>query len=238
VTWRDDVRRKWKREVEELTNDLLLARWKEDYETLAADVRTIHRRRIIFSELDDEMVRRAAMESGYVVERFLRPMYVEAQVVALRRLNDGDVRSVSFRRLLDEMRLRPNVATRSHYVEMAVSQFLDDPDGHHRRVEEENFDRLAGAGHDHLRDDVLAGYLKQLDEDLARVKQFVDKNVAHRDRLEAQALTWRELDAVIDNLEFRMNDVGLVLTGATYAAAPSPPPMWREAFQRLFERSS
>jgi hypothetical protein len=231
----DATHRRWRREVDGLSDAELLERWKADYETLAADVRTIHRRRIIFNELDDEMVCRAAKESGYVVERFLRPMYGDAQAVTLRRLNDDDPRTVSFRRLVEEVRLRPSVLSRAHYIETALARLID-PDDDDRRIANLMFDHIAGAGCDEVPDSVLDGYLTQLGEDFARVQEFVDTNVAHRDRVSGAGLTWHELDTAIDHLEGRMNDIGHLLTGVHDAAAPSLPPLWRDAFRHLFER--
>ena len=134
------------------------------------------------------------------------------------------------------MRLRPTVLSRSHYVEAELSHISDDLDGDNRRVAEKSFDRVARVGNDHHPDDVLAGFLEQLADDFVRVKRFVDKNVAHRDRVGVRGLTWGELDTAIDNVEARMNEVGVLLTGVHHAAAPRLPRRWPEAFKHLFER--
>jgi len=85
----------WQQEVESLPDAELLERWTRDFDVLAADVRTIHRRRIIFRQLEAEMLRRAEqIDDFYVVERFLRraersPRGRTARTLRQRSARDG-----------------------------------------------------------------------------------------------------------------------------------------------------
>lgn len=228
------IQQKWQIEIEGLSRDKLLKRWEKDFDCLSNDVHRIHWNREVFQALNDEIVRAQREGSDFFLERFLRPMYLESQSILLRRLGDSNRRSSSFRVLLEEMILRPELLTRDRYVAGWAAQFGDDPD--YLRVGNEEFSTMYGARARRVPRRVLEQYRNALIDDLVQVKTFVDQFVAHQDRVTEQPITWTELNRAIDNLQTHLNAVGLIVTGYSTLAKATVNVPWRNVFgAALFE---
>lgn len=221
--------RQWREEIMSMATDSLRARWADEFKLLGRDVHRIHSNREVFEALDDEIVRSAREGGGFFLERFLRPIYFENQAVLLRRLVDDDRRSSSFRVMLEEMILRREVLTRKWYVGRFADHYDGDPD--YIRMGEHEFSAKFGERAKHVPIRVLRRYRADLVADLERVKVFVDKFVAHRDRITEKALTWGELNAVIELLEGHLNAVGVIVTGSYLWPKATIIDDWRNVFR-------
>jgi hypothetical protein len=228
--------REWSEQLQAMSADDLRQRWAREFKVLSGDVHRIHWNREVFEALDEEIVRTSRDGSGFFLERFLRPMYVENQTLLLRRLGDVDRRSSSFRVMLEEMILRPEVLTREWYVARWADFYEGDPD--YVRVGDDEFSSNFGERARRVPVRVLRRYRDELVVDLEHVKKFVDKFVAHRDRLTAEPITWAELNAAIERLEHHLNAVGVIVSGASTRAKATVIDDWRNVFREgLFQQS-
>jgi len=207
----------------------LCARWDADLNSLDQDVSMIIVARTMFRELDAAIVELHQDGSGIVAGYFLRPLYLEAQTTRIRRLADHDLRSISFRRILREMRLRPEIVTRKSYLDRVREHYPDEAE--HVAVANEEFDRLAGAGEQQIPDSVISSYLSNLDRSLSTVNGFVNKYVAHRDDDRPPPISWHDLDAAIDSLAEHVSAISLPLIGTVRFLDVYIQPAWRGVFR-------
>lgn len=226
---RDEREQEWRDRVDGLSADVLRARWEADLTRLDEDVSIVIVARTMFREIDAAIVERRHDGSGIVAGHFLRPLYLEAQATRIRRLADYDLRSISFRRILREMRLRPEIVTRQSYVARVRDHYPNEAE--HLEVANEDFDRLAGAGERQIPDKVLSGYLSDLDRSLNSVNGFVNKYVAHRDDDPPPPISWLDLDAAIDSLAEHVSVISLPLIGTVRFLSVYIQPAWRGVFR-------
>jgi hypothetical protein len=221
--------REWREQIASMSSNELFERWEQDLERLSEDVHRIHWNRETFEAFDEEIVRTQREGSGFFLERFLRPMYVETQSLLLRRLGDDDRRSSSFRVLLEEMMLRPELLTRERHVDRWAAHYLDQPE--YIRLGDEEFSESFGAEARHVPVQALTLYRDTLNTDLELVQTFVNKSVAHQDRVTEAPITWKALNQAIDNLEIHLNAIGLIVSGGYRLARATVLDPWRNVFQ-------
>lgn len=221
--------RDWKQQINGLDAAALLDRWRNAIEEIGEQIVEIRFRRRIFAELDDELVRHnQGQGTSLVVDRWLRPMYGDAQLAALRRITvDDDVRSISLTVLLEEIKLRPEVVSQQNYSDAVAALPVN------VKLTDSDRDDIFGPGNDHLPPDVIDGYLADIADDYNRVKVFVDKHVAHSDRGGVDPITWGELDDALDDLEEHLNRIHVPLTGTHLSTDLAVRTDWRQAFRGL-----
>jgi hypothetical protein len=119
---------------------------------------------------------RAGHSSNTFLVHYTR-IYVEAQVVAIRRLADTHSDALSLRKLLVDATKQPQILTRERYIASAENKEDWVAEDRARR-----FDHLVAPGHDHINPSIAAADLTKLDEATERVCEYVDKQVAHLDK--------------------------------------------------------
>jgi hypothetical protein len=76
----------------------------------------------------------------------------------------------------------------------------------------------------------LLSYRTDIQDDAKRVKAYVDKHVADRDRLASSPLYWGELNKAIGRIGHHLADVSIPLLGTHWAAEVALSPVWRDVF--------
>jgi hypothetical protein len=148
---------------------------------------------------------------------------------AIRRQVDSDKRSVSLRRLLEEMRDHPTVLSRVRYRRLSRMANAHAP----RRFVDHGFDRLVGPGQRHVSPKAIGREIRTLETKTDRLKGFVDKRIAHHDRSRVRRLpTYQELGSAITYLEFLVLRY-LALFRAVHRQSLLPPWTydWKEIFR-------
>ena len=219
----------WDKQIRAMSADELRQHWDRDFGNLREDVLRILSNREVFEALDAEIVRTERAGSGYFLGQFLRPTYVQSQALLLRRLGDGDRRSSSFRIMLEEMILRPDMLTRKWYVGRWAEHYPGDDFMVH--MGDDEFSDEFGENAPHVPVEVLTTYRDDLEADLERVKRFADQFIAHRDRETLGPITWNDLNTAIDRLDHHLNVVGRIVTGAVTLTAARITDDWRNVFR-------
>lgn len=97
--------------------DESLVEWREVWlENLEWQIFELHHRREIHDEFMAVLEAQTHSDSSTFAEAF-HGMYLESQVMAIRRLADDDSRTISLRRLIGQIEQRRRDFTRKWYVE-------------------------------------------------------------------------------------------------------------------------
>jgi hypothetical protein len=175
------------------TDDERYASWLEDFELIKQDVYRLHHHRFLFRETQ-EMIRAAELpESSFF--RALAQWYAESFASGIRRLGDRRRGTISFVRLLDEIRRHPGVMS----CERHVALWDRDGDRLFMAEGERSYDRFADATGNRVDAEAVSQDIAALNAAAARVETWVNENVAHRSALpRADLPTFAEVHAAVD----------------------------------------
>jgi hypothetical protein len=202
------------------------AAWCEVFKELSGDVQRLHVRSQVYERIDEAIVAQRKEGSALVVEVVLRPMYAEAQAMAVRRLADAGRRHRSLLRLLNDMAQRPTVLSRRQYV--AHFQRPNDPD--FLTHGDDEFDRLAGHGAKHFPKRKLVELSQELIAVATVVKTYVDEQIAHAASGSTATLTFGQLKDAIHKVSGIYQQIGVVLNATHYEYEPVIQVPWEGVF--------
>jgi hypothetical protein len=134
-----------------------------------------------------------AIQSPANFHQWVRVNYVVAQALAIRRQVDRDKRTVSLRRLMDEIIDRPEVVSRERYLSLYEEAGLGD-------IGAKDWERLVGS-RDYLDPAEVEQDVADLVAASGPIRELVNKQIAHRDQQALRSdVTFNQLHTVIDML--------------------------------------
>ncbi|MCY3650620.1 MAG: hypothetical protein OXG40_12830 [Acidimicrobiaceae bacterium] len=211
-----------------ITIEYLRDEWLE---YLKREIGEIHLRRHIHGELDAML---ATQHCDTTFWSHYHRMYVESQVMAIRRLSDDDSRTMSFVRFIREIGAYHHLVSRDAYVARWVAS-VDHPSDVARRMANNQYDNFTGCvGDDEISQEKLERDVATLARRSESLRRFADQYVAHfdRDRREVQA-TYDDLDSAIDELCQLLKHYHLLLNqGALMSCQPVIQGDWTEPFRQ------
>lgn len=151
--------------------------------------------------------------------------YLRSQGLAVRRQVEVSDDVVSLGRLLDRIAKSPNVLSRERYL---AELHPDTP-----QLGNEFFDELTAPGAKAIDPDVPQGHLERLRTETARVREWVNKEVAHYDPKTGQfseGLTFGDVHEAIDLIFETLNHYNRLILGSTTAGSVLMPP-WEAVFK-------
>lgn len=231
---------------EEKGIDALHAQWTAEdgpLRQLAQDVWALHHRRAMFNGLVGMLEGQGNPHRAYV-EGFLAEMYFEAQLVRLRRLIDADSRTVSFRRLINQLLQHRSQFTREWYVDLWTDGADAGTDDRGERLDARSWEAEGSREFDRWTDDrpdrhdvlgvqPLRRLLDALVEDVDEVKAYVDQRVAHAQKdPDPSNLTYGQVDRAIARAGETLQTLSLLLEQVTEAGlVPTVQGDWRSPFR-------
>lgn len=160
-------------------SDRRIEKWQDWMEHgVAGDIFGMHLQRQTWDRLA-ELIRENDQLNGSVSYfwEFLFETYSKTQATAVRRQADTDVQAASLGRVMLEMSETSEILTREFWL---GQWSYDDDDDYWRQVAEKQWTENFGGG-DHIEPTVPIADLEALRTGSERVKEYVDRNVAHMD---------------------------------------------------------
>jgi hypothetical protein len=146
----------------------------------------------------------AVMDAPGDFFEWMRRLYILSMTITMRRLVDRDRRTVSFVRLMEEIADHPEILSRDRFVRGYPPHLRG----------REGFDRFCRPGARHVSRAIINGHKRRLLREQRRLRDYVNKHVAHTDRRPMRQMpTFEELDAWVDLLEELLTDYVLLLEG-------------------------
>jgi AbiU2 len=119
--------------------------------------------------------------------------YSSSMAVAIRQLADNDKDTISYRKLLEGIKLHPKIISRSRFKQnfKYPKEFLADYD----------FDRYVGAGREHIDPAVVQQEINDLKIKTGKLTTYVNHRIAHHNKHEFTDIPqYSDLDEAIDFL--------------------------------------
>ncbi|MGA9771418.1 MAG: hypothetical protein WBV94_20460 [Blastocatellia bacterium] len=206
-------------------NDQLHEKWKKWLEHLSDEVIELHTNRHIFLDVQDIINQNPSIQPSDFNE-WTAKMYGSAMSIAVRRQAINDEKSISFRCLLEEIKVNPTVMSRTRFkndfVDTNYPEFMAD-----RR-----FDEIAGAGREYLDTVGINADIQTLIDKTAKLHKYVNKRVAHHDRKEFTEIpTFGDLHEAIDYLEEILTKYWSLFTAFHISVCLRRHYDWRDVFR-------
>jgi hypothetical protein len=162
--------------------DPRIVKWRRWFDKgITNDVYTMHLQRFAWKRMEEIVNANQELHGteSYMWE-FLFSTYAQTQAVSVRRQADADRQAASLGRLICEVGETPTLLTQEWWIGL-----WDDDDGndpHLRKLAESAWsDQFGGEGGAHLDPAIPEADLTELREGSQKVKDYVDRNVAHLD---------------------------------------------------------
>jgi len=182
-------------------------RWRRWFAEVKDQILDIHHRRHVYREVMAMVDANSALQVPSAFYGWMRIAYINDMTVAIRRLVDWNKRSISFVKLIEEIADHPEVITRRRFV--ARYQ------GWLRGAGHRDFELFASPAAKRIHRRVIERHRRELVVAQRRLRQFVNRHAAHRDRTPMRRLpTYAELDDCIDLLGRLAKDYSLLLEQA------------------------
>jgi hypothetical protein len=194
-------------------------RWREWLETINQDITTIFFWRATWLAVGD-MVRANAQIRPSHYFAYLSNTYGTSQALAVRRLTDDHHGVVSLATLIKDLR--------THASEITADWWL----GLQPNADIRDFARFRADGTDHFDPRIAREDLRRLRREVAHVKKYVDKHLAHRDQDPTKEIpTFADIHAALDAVAAVFRKYYMLLTGADrFVMVPVPHPGWFRPF--------
>lgn len=222
--------------------DQALVRWKAWLENLKGQIYDLHHRRELHDEFMVLLDTQDHRDTGIFGDAFHR-MYIESQVMAIRRLADDDKRTISLRRLIGQIEQWRRDFTRQWYVERWMSNFDRGSADERTRLLGEFQLTNANASFDNFTDkdgdEQIGGRRLQEDRDeLVRLTddlvQYANATVAHAQREPVAAtVTYGEFNKAIDHVGEMLRRYHLLIDqGGLVTTVPVIQGDWKGPFRK------
>lgn len=214
-----------------MTPDERYLSWVEQIDRIANDVVVLHHHRQIW-----QRVREITQEADLPPSTFfdaLSGWYATSQMTAIRRLVDRDSRTLSLRRLLDDLIAHPRVMSLDRHVALWLRDPAEEWTDREGRA---SYERFADASGEQLDVAAVTADRERAVEAAEAIKHYVDQRVAHHD-LEpvAGVPTWDELNAAVDTFaEVVRKYAGLLTAQHWWQFEPVIQYDWEAPFRRAW----
>lgn len=229
--------------TDSLSIDHLVAEWQDLWlDALKGQIYEMQHRRQLHDEFMDLLGSQDHSDTDIFGDCFHR-MYIEAQVMAIRRQVDNDSRTLSLRRLFGQLEQHRRALTRSWYVDRWLNGRDLGSDDERERLEAEFHLERANEAFDQFTDgpgaELLGG--RRLQEDRERlleltsqVVEYANTTVGHTQRASTDAVvTYDDFHQALDHLgEMLQRYYLLINQGGLMSTTPIIQGDWQGPFRK------
>lgn len=203
-------------------------KWRRRLDRLSKDITDLYRKLQIYKELLSIARNNPKTLQPPAFFQWCRTNYIVAICVGIRRLSDSDFRSISLRRLLEELLVRHDVITRRSYRAFYWSKGLTSIDA------DRDFDRNVGQGKQTIPKRTVRMDICKLKKTEDRIRLYVNKRLAHHAPLHEikKNPTYDDIENALEVFDELATKYYRLLTGAGLGTFYSTPNYdWRQVLQ-------
>lgn len=206
----------------------LRKKWRRWLGRLSEDVSGLYRNLQIYKELIAIVRDNPKTLHPPAFFQWCRTNYIVAICIGIRRLSDNDFRSISLRRLLEELLERHDVLTRTSYRAFYWPKGLTSIDAYR------DFDRKVGQGKQTIQKKTVRRDICKLKKTDDRIRRYVNKRLAHNAPLyEIRNIpTYDDIENALEVFDELATKYYSLLTGAGLVSFYSTPNFdWRQVLK-------
>lgn len=210
-----------------MSYDTQFEKWNKWLDAIYNDVQGLLVDRYIYQEVQ-KIIRanpKIQVESSFY--EWMRNVYATSAVIGVRRQLDKDKKSISFMRLLEEIRNKPEIISRKRYISLYSNSVLPKDFAHH------DFDRLFGKDRAYINPKMVGKDMDLLNMKTEKIKKFANKRIAHFDKSDFKNLpTYAELNECLDYLEKLLKKYLSIFRAEAHIKIV---PVWQYDWKQIFK---
>ena len=216
-----------KRRTKLKADDEIYEKLNGEFDRVYAEVQSLRVNQHVFWEVQEIIRNNPNLRKPSTFYGWMGNMYAAAMAAAVRRLVDQTRGTVSFVRLLEQVKAKPACVSREAYKKRCTDPNLPPA------YVDADYDRLVGLGMPHPDPLTIADEIGELKKRTERLRQFVNEHVAHAALQQEKTLpTFQDLDDAIDTLEALAKRYLHLFHGmALSSALPTWQYDWKEIFR-------
>ena len=190
-------------------NQVIIKKWKRWLKVIYKDLVTLAAYRHVFQEIQEIVRKNPKVNVGSSFHDLIATGYSTFASISVRRQLDRDRRSVSLALLMDDILKNPAALSRRRMVKLYQRSRLPAAMAHRHMDNSQRMGRVR-INMRQVRKDLAA-----LDCNCNRVRRYVNKHVAHRNRQPLRSLpTFEDLNRSIDFLEELFKRYNFLIEGS------------------------
>ncbi len=209
-------------------NEAKLKKWLDWLAVIEHEIRDLVMAKHMFHEVQKMIDENPRIQTNNVFYSYFANTYVSHTVMGVRRQikSSKQSKSISFKRLLEELPASPAVLTRTYFVSLYKNTNA-------KPFADEDFNCFCEPDAIHIDPDRVRSDLEKLNQALGALGSFADKRVAHFDEVPPkQVPSFNELDACIGTLDELCVRYLLLFRGQVLASLlPTIQYDWKEIFR-------
>lgn len=176
---------------------LKIKEWSRWIEEIHKQIRKLLWNRHIFRKVREIIKTNPNMPKQNKFYGFLRDSYGAVALMAIRRQIKTGNKSISFAKLLEEIRNNHKNLSRKRLINLYKESKAD------KNLASEEFDEYVGKGKSYVDPDKVRSELDELRQKSKKIETIVDKTLAHHDEggININNITFEEIDECIDFLK-------------------------------------
>jgi hypothetical protein len=215
-----------KRRIHLTADDELYERLNGELDRVYAEVRSLRVNQHVCWEVQKIIRNNPNLRKPSTFYGWMGNLYAAAMSAAVRRLVDRRKDTVSFVRLLENVKAKPSCVSRKAYKKRCTNPNLP------LKYLDKDYDGLIGPVMPHPDPVKIADEIRKLKERTEPLRRFVNEHVAHNAIQQSKSLpTFQELDDAIDMLEALAKRYLHLFRGAVLTLAL---PTWQYDWKAIF----
>ena len=175
--------------------DPRLAKWIRWFDVIRIDVQRLLINQHMFREVQKIIANNKRIQKPSSFYIYLGDTYVAYITIGIRRQIKISPKSISFVRLLSEIKETPSFISRAYYKGL----YKDSPNEH---LADRHFDNIAGGKGNHISLKMVNDDLDKLKRTAQRIEEYADKRIAHRDNRKPKVIpTFIDVDKSLSVLD-------------------------------------
>lgn len=208
--------------------NMLIKKWIDCLDTLYKELVYLSANQYIFKEVQEIIIKNSNIQKNSAFYDFYSINFATNALMTLRRLLMPNQGGISFCELLMDIKQNYKIITRDYFKNLYSKDLLED-------IADRDFDKFAGKSpddKDYISVDLINSDLANVDIQQKKIRDFIDKRIAHHDRCEPKCiLTFKDLDDCIEFTEKILKKYFLILkAGNLTSSTPVFQYDWKEIF--------
>ena len=170
-------------------------------------------------------------ETPSIINQWMASAFIQSTAIGIRRQTDKNPQSISFYRVLTELKAYPSLASRAYHVSLyhngSFPSERDDDMGNH------TYDKIIGGGSAEPSPDQIQEDIDKLAATVQKINKYVNKRIAHYDEGAFNAIPkFDDLKECLSAFEDLIKKYKLLLTATSLSRLlPTPQYDWQAVFR-------
>jgi hypothetical protein len=206
--------------------DNKLEKWLRWLKIIHDDIQQLLVKRNIFWEVQEIIKSNKELHIPSSFYDYLGDTYIAYITIGIRRQIKVSNTSVSFYRLLNELKETPTVLSRKYYIGLYNGSVVAD-------LADKDFNKFCNHNENHISKTMVDADIKELKKAVSIIEEFTDKRIAHHDKRSPKVLPkFKEVDECIDVLDKLYKKYHLIFHASIMdTIMPTYQYDWKEIFE-------